>query len=303
MIWQRVMGFCFAVSCAAGVHAAVVHRYSFNDGTANDSVGGANGAVVDNGAPTAVFSGGVLDLSANTGQGSNSGISEDAYVNLPNGIVSAAASGGRLTTEIWARSAENRNWAALFSAGTSNGGEDQSSGGNSTDYIQLIPRAGAAGNDLRLTTHRDDVGAEGFVDDVGGGDLSTTVERHIVSVFDQSGGLPGTVTMYVDGVIVNSAPIAGNNNPTPPNGYLDLANFVNNNNWLGRSQWPDPIFDGFINEFRIHNAALSPAQVEGSFARGADVIPEPASGALLLVSLGLSAVAARRGAGSRKERV
>jgi hypothetical protein len=164
----------------------------------------------------------------------------------------------------------------------------------------LIPRAGAAGNDLRLTTHRDDVGAEGFVDDVVGGDLSTTVERHIVSVFDQSGGLPGTVSMYVDGLLIGSAPIAGNNNPTPPNGYLDLANFVNNNNWLGRSQWPDPIFDGFINEFRIHNAALSPAQVAASFARGADVIPEPASGALLLVGAGLSTMVSSRGAKNRK---
>jgi hypothetical protein len=291
MSWQRTMVFCLAIGCATAAEGALRHRYSFS-GDATDSVGVAHGTVVDAGVPTAVLAGGVLDLSANTGQGSNSGISEDAYVNLPNGIISAAASGGALTTEIWARSAENRNWAALFSAGTSNGGEDSSSGGNGTDYIQLIPRAGAAGNDLRQTTHRANVGGEGFVDDVAGGDLSTTVERHIVSVFDQTGGLPGTVTMYVDGVLIGTAPIAGN---AGPEGYLNLAAMNDNNNWLGRSQWPDPIFDGFINEFRIHDSALSAGQVLASFQLGPDsVIPEPASAALLLAGLGGVAAIRRR---------
>src|SRR5215213_7669468 len=72
--------------------AAIAHRYSFTT-NANDSVGTANGTVVDAGVPTAVFAGGQLDLSANTGQGSNN-ITQDAYVDFPNGIVSAAAAGG-----------------------------------------------------------------------------------------------------------------------------------------------------------------------------------------------------------------
>jgi hypothetical protein len=293
MIWQRTMVFCLVMSGASAVHAALAHRYSFT-GNANDSVGGAHGTVVDGLAPTAVFAGGQLDLSANTGQGSNEAVAtrNDAYVDLPNGIISAAASGGTLTTEIWARSAENRNWAALFSSGTSNGGEDSSSGGNGADYIQLIPRAGAAGNDVRQTTHRANVNDEGFVDDVAGGDLSTLVERHIVSVFDQSGGLPGTVTMYVDGVLIGTDDIAGN---AAPDGYLNLATMVNNNNWLGRSQWPDSMFDGWINEFRIHNSALSASQVAASFALGADAIPEPASAALL-AGVGLALLGYQRGA-------
>jgi hypothetical protein len=293
MMWQRVMVFCVAIGGASTLHAALAHRYSFTS-DASDSVGGANGTVVDGLAPTAVFAGGLLDLSANTGQGSNEAVAtlNDAYVNLPNGIVSAAASGGTLTTEIWARSAENRNWAALFSSGTSNGGEDSSSGGNAADYIQLIPRAGAAGNDLRQTTHRANLGPEGFVDDVAGGDLSLLVERHIVSVFDQSGGLPGTVSMYVDGLLIGTAPIAGN---AGPEGYLNLATMINNNNWLGRSQWPDSIFDGWINEFRIHNSALSASQVAASFALGPDAIPEPAS-VVLLAGAGLAVLGYRRGA-------
>jgi hypothetical protein len=290
MIWQRRAVFCLAIGCCSIANAAVVHRYSFS-GNANDSIGGAHGTVVDALAPTAVFAGGVLDLSANTGQSSNDPAAnlEDAYVNLPNGIVSAAASGGALTTEIWARSAENRNWAALFSSGTSNGGEDAASGGNAADYIQLIPRSGAAGNRLRQTTHRANVSAEGFVDNMA--ELSTTREQHIVSVFDQTGGLPGTVFMYVDSQLIGSAPIAGN---AAPNGFLSLATMIDNNNWLGRSQWPDPIFDGVINEFRIHNSALDSVQVTESFLRGPDAIPEPASGLLMLAGLAALESASRR---------
>src|SRR5262245_32914052 len=122
MILQRVIAGGLILACCTIANGALVHRYSFTS-DASDSVGGANGTVVDPGAVTAVFSGGVLDLSANTGQGSN-GITEDAYVNLPNGIITVAVNGGvagQLTIEAWARSATNRNWAALFSAGTSNG--------------------------------------------------------------------------------------------------------------------------------------------------------------------------------------
>ena len=33
------------------------------------------------------------------------------------------------------------------------------------------------------------------------------------------------------------------------------------NNWLGRSPWGDPLFDGSIDEFRIYDTALSAAEV------------------------------------------
>jgi hypothetical protein len=35
-----------------------------------------------------------------------------------------------------------------------------------------------------------------------------------------------------------------------------------NQNWLGRSQYPaDPYFNGLIDDFRIYNGVLSPAQI------------------------------------------
>lgn len=278
--WFLAIGLVVALSSTAD--AALRHRYSFTS-DASDSVGGANGTVVDPGVPTAVFAGGKLDLSANVGNGSNN-IVEDAFVDLPNGIVTAATSGGtagQLTVEIWAQSAENRNWAALFSAGTSNGGEGVSPGGNNADYIQVIPQNGQNGR-IRTTTHRTGVGAEGFVDF--GTAMSTTQPTHVVSVYDQSGGLPGTISLYVDGSFIGSNPIAAG---------LDIAAMADNNNWLGRSQWPDSLFDGWYDEVRIYDHALSANEVTANFRGGADaVVPEPAS--LALAAGGLAVVAASR---------
>jgi len=241
--------------------AAVAHRYSFT-ADANDSIGTAHGTVVDANVPTAVFAGGQLDLSANTGQGSNN-ITEDAFVDFPNSIVSAAAAGGtagQLTIELWATSSTNRNWAALFSASTSNGGEDVSPGGGAADYIQIIPQNGANGR-IRTTTHAANVGAEGFVDYTAA--MSTTEETHLVTVYDQTAGLPGTISLYVNGALIGTNPIAAG---------FDLSTINDNNVRIGRSQWPDSLFDGKVNELRIYDSSLSAADALSHAVFGPDIL-------------------------------
>jgi hypothetical protein len=182
----------------------------------------------------------------------------------------------------------NRNWAALLSAGTSNSGEDTSTGGNASDYIQIIPQNGA-NQRIRTTTHRMNVGAEGFVDHTA--PLSTTQAQHVVTVYDQSAGLPGTVTLYVDGALVGSAPVAAG---------FNIGAMPDVNNWLGRSQWNDPIFDGIYDEVRIYDSALGPGAVATNFALGPNVVPEPAGVAPLAIAGG--ALALRRRVRSRAER-
>jgi hypothetical protein len=278
MMWQRTTVIALVVISCSAANAALRNRYSFTS-DASDSVGGANGTVVDPGTPTAVFAGGKLDLSANVGESSN-GIVGDAYVNLPNGVVSAAANAGtagQVTIEIWAQSSTNRNWAALFTAGNSNGGEDQASGGNNTDYVQLIPQNGANGR-IRATTHAAGNGAEGFVDF--GSAMSTTQTTHFVSVINQNGGLPGTITMYIDGALIGSAPVATG---------LNVGAMNDVNVWLGRSQWPDSIFDGSYDEVRIYDTALSAAAIATDFQLGPNgVVPEP--GCLSLLATGIASV-------------
>ena len=70
--------------------AAVVNKYTFNDGTANDSVGGANATLFGtNGSIT----GGQLVL-ANTGEGSAAPGTAGAYLDIPNFTIRNAAISG-----------------------------------------------------------------------------------------------------------------------------------------------------------------------------------------------------------------
>jgi hypothetical protein len=292
--------------CLAGsnAHAVIVHQYLFR-GNANDSVGTAHGTVVDGGAPNAVFTaGGELDLSSNPNQGSDTAGLNAAYVNLPNGIVKAAALGGTpgaISMEWWATVTTQRTWQRLGDFGTSNAGEDRSDGGANTTYMLVTPNSGRgpAGmtNGVEMSNHHDPTAAAG-------GDIEPTlglagpfplnVEQHVVAIWDKNDttlGPGGTMRLYLNGDPVNIGDPGqfGQTQGGVPAGAIapgfDFNTLVDNNNWLGRSQWNDPVFTGRFNEFRIYDHALSDAEVAASFAAGPVPIPEPATMSLALVGL------------------
>ena len=244
--------------------AAIAHRYNFN-GDVLDSIGTAHGTLMDAGVPTAVFANGQLDVSANTGQGSNSGITEDAWVNLPNGIISAAATAGNgsLSIELWATVSTTRTWQRFVDFGTSEGGEDSSSSGNNAGYIYVSPNSGRWNNGLATETHQ----PLGPADEAGlAGPFPNNVQVHVVGTYDhndKTDGANGTTKLYMNGQLVDTAAIAA---------LLDLRTFTNNNNYIGRAQWPDPVFDGLYNELRIYSNALTPTEVLSHSVFGPDVL-------------------------------
>lgn len=242
------------LTCPLHVDAALVHKYNFNDGTPNDIVGTADGTLIG----TATVGGfGRLNLTG--------GPSGNSYLDLPNGIATTAIGGGTagaFSFEAWARATTNADWASLISFGGATNHENDTDGANK-DYIQLIPRNGQTGT-LRATTHAIANGTEGFVDYTG--PLSTSADQHIVVVVNQSGGLPGTIDLYVDNNHIGQSPIATG---------LNIATMVDNNNWLGRSQWGDASFNGSYDEFRIYDHALSAGEVNTSFNIGPDQITVP----------------------------
>lgn len=222
--------------------------------------------VVDPGAATAVFSGGMLDLSANSGQASNN-ITEDAYVNLPNGTISSASSAGvsgAVAFEFWYTLSESRTWQRIADFGNSNDGEDTSNLGSAMDYLSVVATSGR-GNIVDMTNHT----ASGNEPAVGlGGTATLGVPTHVMAVYNHNdfraftpAGANGTMTLYVDGALVGYGPIHPD---------IDINTFDDVNNWLGRSQWPDPLFDGLYDEVRIYDTAPSPDYVAASFAAGPD---------------------------------
>jgi hypothetical protein len=264
------------------------HRYSF-DGDASDSVGGAHGNVVNPSGNFASFTNvpGQLDLRAHNGENSNQAVfTNGAYVDLPNGIISALGAGGpaQATFEAWVTVETNRPWARVFDFGRSDGPEDTAGGAPNSNYLFMAPQSGS-GN--ARFAHRANPGAgftESLLDD--GRAFTTGVEHHLAVVWDE---VAHTQTFYVDGQRLFAYDGA---NPTNDlllansnailNG-ISLGTLQDMNNWLGRAQWGDPLFDGLFNEFRIYNSALTAGQVYGNYLAGPNVvnaIPEPSSFAL-----------------------
>lgn len=259
--------------------AAVVHKYTFNNGNTNDSVGGAHGVLVDN-TGIATYTGGAINLSGNNGANSNQDFSQPttvgAFVDLPNNIFMNAFNGGtfgQASLEIWFTVQEHHDWAEVFSLGNSgpDAMEGLSDGGDDQDYIALIPRSGAGVNDFRATT-KTALGDPEEAPIIITPTPATLNQRHHVvmtfDMFDGTAGLNGTANVYLN----NGTPVAGEIRP-----FLDSLN--DNNNWLGRSPWPDALFDGMIDEFRIYDHAMTASEVTTSFNIG----PEPAPLPVLVV--------------------
>jgi hypothetical protein len=273
---QRVFRLRFTIPTAAVLLAATAleadaelkHRYSFTSNI-DDSVGTAHGNLIDPGAVTGVFAGGQLNLTANNGETSGA-IVEEAYVDLPNGIISALGTKG--TFETWITVETNRPWAEIFSFGASRqdtGGEDISAGNGK--YVTLIPASGP--NTVFLTAIQFPDGSPAYapfgiteISTPGGAVLSPGVEHHLVGVFDNTdtmGGVNpnGTMRLYLDGGLVNSLPLYNANT---------LGTLPDVNNWLGRSQWNDPLFDGSYDEFRIYDNAINANQIALNTVVGPD---------------------------------
>jgi hypothetical protein len=290
-LWARIGAAGLAAWLASPASADLTNKYTFNDGTANDSIGGRHGTIVDN-TGISRFLGGAIDFSANNGANSdqdfvNNPGAAGAFVDLPNGVFTTAVNNGTfgaVTLEIWATPQENRNWARLADFGTSDDGEDSSTGGPDSSYVIMVPQNGIGGaNNLQVTASTHHPNVDPVPDEIflfGGPGLATGVRHHVVFTLDQtdfSAGPNGTAKLYVN----NGAPVI---QPIVENVLLE--SITDNNNWLGRAQYPDPLFDGLIDEFRIHSHALDQNEVTASFNAG----PDPAALPVLVINRDTGAI-------------
>lgn len=290
-----------ALLATAGLHtvvnvaeAAKKHSFTFNGTLADTGIAPGGDAVIVNGpagTPAGLVGGAVnLTVNNNTAGNSNQGdftaaTARGSYVDLPNGIFTGAAqtgTAGQISLEIWVTTTTNRTWAEIWSFGTSNSGENTSTGGGASDYVALIPQSGPT--DFRAVSHQSFATAPDPIERqaiwstdnaVPPADttpvLSTGTKHHIVVTMDQSdlnGGAAGfekgTMKLYLNGDL-------NGGDATPTIGGLaiaDISNILDHNNWLGRSPWPDSLYQGTIDEFNIYDTALSASEVSSSFTTG-----------------------------------
>jgi hypothetical protein len=243
----------------ATLKMALVNRYSFSGtGTViEDSVGDADGTLMQEAAGTAAQSGGVLTLPGGITPVAND--PSKAYVALPTGCLSGLTDATFETWVNWATCTGttcSNNWQRVFDFGAA-------AGGSTGSYIFLTPRANLTntpvfsasstmGNNNELTTgHRVDhtMIAAGL--------------HHFAVVVD---GTNAQVRLYVDGMpatavnTANTGALAGS-----------LASITDTNCWLGRSNFSsDVYFNGSFDEFRIYDAALSASVIAASHTAGKD---------------------------------
>lgn len=275
--------------------AVKLNSYTFNDATAGsggviDSISGAHGTLIDPAGTFGIIAGGQIDISRNNGVGSDQGIegdatnfTEGAYIDLPDDIANIAFNSGtanQATFETWYTVDEVRSWSRLWDFGTSAAGEDASS--TALDSIYFTPQAGS-GLNASLFESRDGTNFDPGVaqservfvelgDPAEAAALPVGELVHVVVTVD--GTTPGAtdaVNIYHDGVLVGSGAVQ----PNLPLG--EIADYVGDamnpaqfpvNNWLGRSQWTDPLFDGSYEEFNIYDDELSASEVLASFNAG-----------------------------------
>jgi hypothetical protein len=133
-----------------------------------------------------------------------------------------------------------RLWQRVFDFGNS----------NTTGYMFLSTQSDSNPNSPRFAITTTTNTAEQQIIRTTPTVLSTGTWHHLAIVLGT--GSTYTGTLYIDKVAVGS-----NNAMT-----LRPSNLGNTaNNWIGRSQWPDPYFDGYVDDFRIYRRALTATEI------------------------------------------
>lgn len=240
------------VRCRIVLPSSLVHRYRFDapGPIAFDSVGGADGTVVN----TTLPGDGVLTL-----EGGRS----DQYVELPDALISALTNA---TIEVWLTWGGGGELQRVFDFGMNSGG-DGSNAGRGSYYFYLTPS-----NDIQqlmltmnFTPAPDDYLAADY--QVMAAPLASGTRYHVAVTFRDPGASSGkTLALYVNG-----AQRATRSIPARANGVDNRLRTLDDRNvWIGRANYDIASIQASIDEFRIYDTALSGAQIASSFAAGPD---------------------------------
>ena len=208
---------------------ALGHRYTFSETGGNITADSIGGPPWAGTLPNGgAFSSGQLTLASASQQ----------FVLLPGSIMSTLSN---FTIEAWVKLNSTANRNRIFDFGN-----------DTTTYMFLTPQNGSS-TKLRFAITTGGGGGEQQIN--GPSALSVGVWYHLAVTLNGNTGI-----LYANGTA-----IATNNAMTLTPAILGNTS----NNYLGRSQFSaDPYFNGAIDEFRIYNVALSPAEIAATDALG-----------------------------------
>lgn len=231
-----------------------MHRFSFNspagaapDGsTVTDSIGGLTAVIRGAGA---TFTGTSVQLPGGSS-------ASQAYVDLPNGLISSRES---LSIEFWETQSGPQSWCRILSIGTNSAGEVTGPGGvfNGTESLTLFGNVGATQVNRFARSYGTFPNGGPDRNPAEYPDSDYGVEFHQVITYDK---VLKEWHWYRNGVLMEV--IADTEGPTT----MDDVNV-----WLGRSEFSsDNNFRGLYNEFRVYNHTLSEDEIYGNFLAGPD---------------------------------
>lgn len=167
--------------------------------------------------------------------GGNSASTTSPYVRIPNGVLKDTSSVTVSTYVKW-KGGDNFQW--LFGLGPDN-----------NKYLFATPSNGSG----KLFSAITKATWSGEKQLIGGAPLTAGQWKHVTVTLD---GASGTAILYVDGA--EAARVTGVT--IKPSDLYDAAK--GHSGYIGRSMYsPDPYFGGEVDDFRIYNRALSPAEV------------------------------------------
>ncbi|HEX7633707.1 MAG TPA: LamG-like jellyroll fold domain-containing protein [Noviherbaspirillum sp.] len=151
------------------------------------------------------------------------------YLELPAGIVSDLAD---FTIATWVYWNASQTWARIFDFGSNTG-----------YYMFLSPRAGNGTARFAITN------SANYGEQVISGNTALPTGQWVHVAVTLSGT---TGTLYINGNV------AGTNTSIA---FAPFRLGSTTQNWIGRSQYADPYFNGKLDDFRIYNGALSAAEI------------------------------------------
>jgi len=239
---KKIITFGLAMAACSIGFADITHQWNFEDGTANDAVGSANGVLSTNGASIAS---GVLTMSG------GSVVFNAAEIGVHNY--------NAVTVEAWANnSSANTAYAGMFMIWNANGS-------NPNDYLFLQPAR--QGTESMGSYMIGESGAPWTAETaVFGPEPADVLTQYVLSISDN------VVAYYVDGVLMGAVA----NAEGPLSGLGTDGAGIAQTGYTG-----DPAWLGDVEQITILNHAQTADQVAASFAAGPVAVPEPATIGLL----------------------